>query len=111
MNGDLFSAPLRIASFDSDMREALLKACYFDWSDISPAIFGSLFQSVMDKDKRRGVGAHYTNEQNIMKVIEPLFLEDLKGEYIKAKGSKKKTGSIAATYGANEIPRPCLWLR
>jgi len=94
VNGDLFSSPLRIASFDSEMREALLKACYFDWSDISPAIFGSLFQSVMDKDKRRGIGAHYTNEQNIMKVIEPLFLEGLKVEYSKAKGSKKKLEAL-----------------
>lgn len=106
VNGDLFSEPLRIASFDSDMREALLKACYFDWSDISPAIFGSLFQSVMDKDKRRGLGAHYTNEQNIMKVIEPLFLEDLKVEYIKAKGSKKKLEALQQRMGRMKFLDP-----
>ena len=53
----------------------------FNWSEISPAIFGSLFQSVMDKDKRRAQGAHYTTEKNILKVIEPLFLDELRAEF------------------------------
>jgi len=90
VNGALFTDPLNITSFDSTMRECLLEACYFDWSDISPAIFGSLFQSVMDKDKRRAVGAHYTTEQNIMKVIEPLFLDELRAEFEKIKSNKSK---------------------
>ena len=85
VNGDLFDGPLRIPSFDASMRERLLDACRFDWSNISPAIFGSLFQSVMDKDERRRQGAHYTTEKNILKVIEPLFLDDLRAEFARLK--------------------------
>ncbi len=81
VNGDLFRDPLLIPSFDSAMRQRLIDACHFNWSDISPAIFGSLFQSVMDKDERRKKGAHYTTEQNILKVIEPLFLDELRTEF------------------------------
>ena len=81
VNGDLFRGPLLIPSFDSQMRQRLIDACHFNWSDISPAIFGSLFQSVMDKDERRAQGAHYTTEQNILKVIEPLFLDKLRVEF------------------------------
>ena len=81
INGDLFRDPLLIPSFNSEMRQRLIDACTFDWSSISPAIFGSLFQSVMDKDERRAQGAHYTTEQNILKVIEPLFLDALRAEF------------------------------
>ena len=81
VNGDLFREPLLIPSFDSAMRQRLINACHFNWSDISPAIFGSLFQSVMDKDERRAQGAHYTTEKNILKVIEPLFLDELRAEF------------------------------
>ena len=69
VNGDLFDGPLRIPSFDAAMRGALLDASRFDWSNISPAIFGALFQSVMDSAERRAQGAHYTTEKNILKVI------------------------------------------
>ncbi len=88
VNGDLFRERLRLPSFDSRMRRLLLDACDFDWSLISPAIFGALFQSVMDKKKRRAIGAHYTSEQNIMKVIGPLFLDDLKAELARLKARK-----------------------
>ena len=81
INGDLFRDPLLIPSFNSEMRQRLIDACTFDWSSISPAIFGSLFQSVMDKDERRAQGAHYTTEKNILKVIEPLFLDALRDEF------------------------------
>ena len=81
INGDLFREPLLIPSFDSAMRQRLIDACHFNWSEISPAIFGSLFQSVMDKDERRAQGAHYTTEKNILKVIEPLFLDELRAEF------------------------------
>jgi hypothetical protein len=73
------------------MREKLLYACSFNWEKISPAIFGSLFQSVMDKIARRRQGAHYTSEKNILKVIEPLFLDDLKSEFARLK-ARKDTG-------------------
>ena len=81
VNGDLFEGQLRMFSFDAAMRGALLDACRFDWSIISPAIFGALFQSVMDPAERRAQGAHYTTEKNILKVIEPLFMDDLRAEF------------------------------
>ena len=81
VNGDLFAEPLRIPDFDAAMRQALLDAGQFDWTAISPAIFGALFQSVMDRADRRTQGAHYTTEKNILKVIEPLFLDDLRAEF------------------------------
>ena len=90
VNGDLFDGPLRIPSFDAAMRAALLNACRFDWSNISPAIFGALFQSVMDPAERRAQGAHYTTEKNILKVIEPLFLDDLRAEFARLKSRKDR---------------------
>ncbi len=81
VNGDLFKTQLTIADFDADMRGTLIDACQFDWSAVSPAIFGALFQSVMEPVERRAQGAHYTTEKNILKVIEPLFLDDLRAEF------------------------------
>lgn len=80
INGALFTERLRTAHFDAKMRDDLITACKFDWGKVSPAIFGSLFQSVMDAAERRKKGAHYTTETNIMKVIGPLFLDDLRAE-------------------------------
>lgn len=88
INGDLFSEPVSLPSFDAKMRGRLVDASSFDWSAISPAIFGSMFQSVMDKEQRRNVGAHYTGERNILKVIEPLFLDSLRAECFKASSVK-----------------------
>ena len=90
VNGDLFDGPLRIPSFDAAMRTKLLDACQFDWSNISPAIFGALFQSVMDAAERRAQGAHYTTEKNILKVIEPLFMDDLRAEFKRLKSRKSR---------------------
>ncbi|MDE0649561.1 MAG: class I SAM-dependent DNA methyltransferase, partial [Gammaproteobacteria bacterium] len=88
VNGRLFEEPLRIPAFNGEMRTALLDACQFDWSSISPAIFGALFQSVMDPVERRQQGAHYTTEKNILKVIGPLFLDDLRAEFERLKARK-----------------------
>ena len=88
VNGDLFREHLRTPSFNSSMREALLDVCRFDWSNISPAIFGALFQSVMEPEQRRAQGAHYTTEKNILKVIEPLFMDDLREEFERLKSRK-----------------------
>lgn len=87
VNGKLFAETLRPPAFDAQMRESLLEACRVDWSGISPAIFGSLFQSVMNPEERRNLGAHYTSEENILKVIRPLFLDELWERYEKVKGS------------------------
>ncbi len=81
VNGDLFAESLLIPDFDALMREALLEAGRFDWTAISPAIFGALFQSVMEPAERRAAGAHYTTAKNILKVIEPLFLDGLRAEF------------------------------
>ena len=90
VNGKLFAEFLPIPSFDSKMRNALLECCNLDWSRISPAIFGSLFQSIMDKEHRRNLGAHYTSEANILKLIRPLFLDELYERFEKVKKNKSK---------------------
>ncbi len=90
VNGKLFEENLPTASFDSKMRHALLECCYLDWGLISPAIFGSMFQAVMNKEERRNLGAHYTSEKNILKLIEPLFLDELYDEFESVKGNRNK---------------------
>ena len=90
INGKLFEESLPMADFTAAMREALLDACALDWSAISPAIFGSLFQSIMDAKARRNLGAHYTSEENILKLIGPLFLDDLHAEFDKVKNQRNR---------------------
>ena len=90
VNGKLFEEILPTASFDSKMRQALLDCSYIDWSKISPAIFGSMFQSVMNPKERRNLGAHYTSETNILKLIKPLFLDELWKEFESIKDNKNK---------------------
>jgi hypothetical protein len=90
VNGDLFAESLAFADFNRDMRNRLLACCRFDWSRISPAVFGSLFQSVMLPRERRQVGAHYTSERDILKVVRSLFLDDLRAEFDAVKGNKKR---------------------
>ena len=81
VNGGLFAEPIRTPHFTSTMRADLLRAMELDWSKVSPAIFGSMFQGVMDEQQRRNLGAHYTSEKNILRVIKPLFLDDLYTEF------------------------------
>lgn len=90
VNGKLFEEILPMASFDSKMRQALLDCCSIEWSKISPAIFGSMFQSVMNPTERRNLGAHYTSETNILKLIKPLFLDELWQEFESIKDNKNK---------------------
>lgn len=90
INGKLFEENLPVAAFDSQMRKILLECCALDWGKISPAIFGSLFQSVMDEKARRNLGAHYTSEKNILKLIKPLFLDELYTEFNNVKRDKNK---------------------
>jgi hypothetical protein len=90
VNGKLFEEILPMASFDSKMRQALLDCAFIDWSKISPAIFGSMFQSVMNPKERRNLGAHYTSETNILKLIKPLFLDELYEEFEQVKRNKNK---------------------
>jgi len=86
----LFEERLPFAAFDSKMRTTILDCCALDWSKISPAIFGSMFQAAMNPKERRNLGAHYTSEKNILKLIKPLFLDELYEEFEKAKVSQPK---------------------
>ncbi|MDX9868461.1 MAG: class I SAM-dependent DNA methyltransferase [Kiritimatiellia bacterium] len=88
VNGALFSERLAFANFNRDMRDALLRCTEFDWSQISPAVFGSLFQGTMDGKERRQTGGHYTSERDILKVINALFMDGLRAEFEKARRSK-----------------------
>lgn len=91
INGSIFKDPLPLASFDSKMRGLLLECSKdFNWSKISPAIFGAMFQGVMDQEERRSLGAHYTSRENIMKVIQPLFLDELYDEFERNKTTRKE---------------------
>jgi hypothetical protein len=93
VNGKLFEEALPIPSCDSTMRAYLLDCCVLDWGRISPAIFGALFQCVMDEEgsaRRRNLGAHYTSEENILKLIKPLFLDDLWAEFESVKRNTTK---------------------
>lgn len=91
VNGAIFAEPMRTQYFTPAMRTALLHACRFNWSEISPAIFGSLFQLVKSKEARRSSGEHYTSEKNILKTLEPLFLTELR-EKAERLISAKSTG-------------------
>jgi type I restriction-modification system DNA methylase subunit len=103
VNGNLFADHIQTPYFDFDLRTILIKCVQIDWSGISPAIFGAMFQAVLEegasdtahrKESRRELGAHYTSERNILKVIQPLFLDDLYEELNKAKGSKTKLTAL-----------------
>jgi N-6 DNA Methylase. len=89
INGNLFEELLPTPSFNSKTREILLSCCYFDWSKVSPAIFGTMFQSVIDPVQRRNLGAHYTSEKNILKAIKPLFLDEIWDDFERHKRNKR----------------------
>ena len=94
VNGELFGEYLGFADFNRAMRDALLACCAKDWSRISPAIFGSLFQSIMQAKSRRQIGAHYTSERDILKVVRSLFLDDLRAEF-ETRKADRSTGRKA----------------
>lgn len=97
VNGGIFAEPINLPSLDQAFRDAVLEACEVDWSTISPAIFGSMFQSVRDAKTRRELGEHYTSEENIKKTLDPLFLDDLRAEFAACLGrdtDRKKLNSL-----------------
>ncbi len=105
VNGELFTGRLALAATDSRMRTALLECCDFDWSKISPAIFGSLFQGVMEAAERRSLGAHYTSEENILKLIRPLFLDTLRAELAAIKSGPERGRSQKLEEFHNKLAR------
>ncbi|WP_208491281.1 class I SAM-dependent DNA methyltransferase [Paraburkholderia tropica] len=102
INGNLFAERTRIPAFDNQMRALLVQCAELDWSGISPAIFGAMFQGVLEvhtpdekrQATRRELGAHYTSERNILRVIDPLFMDDLRAEFEKAKRSKPRLKAL-----------------
>lgn len=101
VNGGLFSEHINIPPFDTGMRQALIDCSRFDWGAISPAVFGSMFQVVKSRLERRALGEHYTSETNILKTINPLFMDDLRNQFVLAHGNidrlrtlQKKLGSM-----------------
>ena len=90
VNGGLFSETLPLADMNAAMRGALMRCTGFDWSRISPAVFGSLFQSIMQPGERRQIGAHYTSERDILKLVHALFLDDLRAEFETVRRDKRK---------------------
>lgn len=106
IDGNLFEERLRIPSFDSATRKVLLDCCHFDWSPVSPAIFGSMFQSVMDQKERHNLGAHYTSEKNIMKTVQGLFLDELINEFESHKNNKTYLKGFLSEIGKIKILDP-----
>ncbi len=94
VDGELFSETLPTAETNHQMRETLLHCAELDWGRISPAVFGSLFQSIMDPEARRNLGAHYTTEKNILKLLRPLFLDDLRTEFESLKKTPRKLNAF-----------------
>jgi hypothetical protein len=94
VNGGLFKDPHPVPIFSRKSRQLCIDAGEMNWKDINPDIFGSMFQGVIDPDKRGSLGAHYTSVPNIMKVIEPLFLDELREEFEKSKNSPKKLNEL-----------------
>ena len=98
VNGKLFEEPLPISSFNSRMREILLECGSLDWGKIS--------QSVMNPEERRNLGAHYTSEKNILKLIKPLFLDELHKEFRKVKSNKNKLREFHQKLGSLKFLDP-----
>ena len=89
VNGGLFDGDIEIPNFSDDIKNLLLEdACSFNWAGISPTIFGAVFESTLNPVTRRAGGMHYTSIENIHKVIDPLFLDDLHTEFNSAKNKK-----------------------
>lgn len=119
INGQLFADRTRIPAFDSSLRTLLLDCVNLDWSGISPAIFGAMFQSVLEQHQpdlsrqasRRELGAHYTSERNILRAINPLFMDGLRAEPAAAGSSRAKLLALYDRLPTLKILTPRLRLR
>ncbi|MBG6059773.1 hypothetical protein RCH16_003179 [Cryobacterium sp. MP_M5] len=99
VNGGLFSEHIEIPPFDASMRQALIACSQFDWGAISPAVFGSMFQVVKSRLERRALGEHYTSETNILKTINPLFMDGLRAQFVRAHGNVDKLRTLQKQLG------------
>ncbi len=94
VDGDLFRDTIAAPASTDEIRDRLIEANGYDWSKVSPAVFGSMFQAVLDSEQRRTAGAHYTTEENIMRVIRPLFLDGLREEFEAARAGMNRKAAL-----------------
>lgn len=99
VNGELFAERLTFADFNQAMHVALVQCCRFKWEKISPAIFGSLFQNIMQARERRQIGAHYTSERDILKLIRSLFMDELRERFESAKRNRRQLEALHREIG------------
>jgi len=90
VNGNIFAEKIAVIDFNKKMRKALVEVANYDWTTINPTIFGSLFQLIKNKEARRELGEHYTSEENINKIVYPLFLDGLQERLAAAWDNKKE---------------------
>ena len=107
VNGKLFTAKVDIPKLNAKVRKLMIDCGNQDWKEINPDIFGSMFQAVSVAEVRSGLGQHYTSVPNIMKVIEPLFLNDLREEYEKADSEKKLRKLLDRIYNLKIFDPAC----
>ena len=107
VNGHLFSKKTLIPKLTANVRKLIIECGEQDWKEINPDIFGSMFQAVANADIRSGLGQHYTSVPNIMKVIEPLFLNDLREEFEKADTDKKLRKLLDRIYNIKIFDPAC----
>ena len=106
VNGGIFSETISVISFNKKMRAALVEVANYDWTTINPTIFGSLFQLIKDKEARRELGEHYTSEENINKIVYPLFLDELQERLASAWDSKKELKKLRQDLGKIKVFDP-----
>lgn len=94
VNGGLFKTHIPIPTLSRRTRMLMLKCGEYNWAEINPDIFGSMIQAVINPDDRAGLGVHYTSVPNIMKVIRPLFLDELTEEFVRVKDDAKKLNTL-----------------
>lgn len=94
VNGGLFAVEFPVPKFTTKSKKIIIESGELDWKEINPDIFGSMIQAVVHRDQRSSMGMHYTSVVNIMKVIEPLFLNDLKEELEEAGDSEKRLKAL-----------------
>lgn len=107
VNGKLFKDEIAIPKLNAKVRKLMIECGGQDWKEINPDIFGSMFQAVSVAEVRSGLGQHYTSVPNIMKVIEPLFLNDLREEFEKAETEKKLRKLLDRIYNLKIFDPAC----
>jgi hypothetical protein len=106
VNGGIFAEKISVINFNKKMRVALVDVANYDWTTINPTIFGSLFQLIKTKEERHALGEHYTSEENINKIVYPLFLDALQERLADSWDSKKELKKLRQDLGKIKIFDP-----